>query len=82
MTVVPLGRGRRWGAVVLLRLASAILRGATALYMKRTISSAELRAALSVARTFERAGALIALGRRPRPEFTSTRKAKDHDGIE
>ena len=46
MTVVPLGRGRRWGAVVLLRLASAILRGATALYLKRTISSAELRAAL------------------------------------
>jgi len=42
----------------------------------------ELRAALSVARTFERAGALIALGRRPRPEFTSTRKVKDHDGIE
>ena len=27
-------------------------------------------------------GALIALGRRPRPEFTSTRKVKDHDGIE
>ena len=54
MTVVPLGRGRRWGAVVLLRLASAILRGATALYLKRTISSAELRAAQKELTAIER----------------------------
>ncbi|WP_063695256.1 hypothetical protein [Bradyrhizobium embrapense] len=80
--MTTLGRGRRWGAIVLLRMASAVLRSATALYLKRTISAAGLRAALSVARSFERTGALIALGRRSRPDFTSTEKAKDHDGIE
>lgn len=76
------GRIRRWGAIMLLRMASAILRSATALYLKRTISGAELRAALSVARSFERAGASIVLGRWSRPEFTTTMKAKDDDGIE
>lgn len=80
--MTTLGRGRRWGAIVLLRMASAVLRSATVLYLKRTISAAGLRAALSVARSFERAGALIVLGRRSRPDFNSTQKAKDHDGTE
>ena len=61
-----LGSTRRWGAIALFRLASAIMRGATSLYRRRTISAAELRAALSAARFLERAGALLALGKRHR----------------
>ncbi|KWV56799.1 hypothetical protein AS156_03770 [Bradyrhizobium macuxiense] len=49
MTTAPLGRCRRWGAIVLLRLAGAILRNASALHQRRTIASAELRAALAAA---------------------------------
>jgi len=76
------GRFRRWGAIMLLRVAGAVLRSATELYLKRTISGAELRTALSMARSLERAGASIVLGRRSRPEFTSTMKAKDDDGMD
>ena len=73
------GRGRRWGAIVLFRLASAILRGATALYQRRVISGAELRTALSMARCVERAGARVVLGRMSRPALI---KIKDEDNAD
>lgn len=76
--MTALGRGRRWGAIVLLRLASAILRGATALYQRRVISGAELRTALSMARCVERAGARVVLGRTP-PALI---KIKDEDNAD
>jgi len=75
------GRGRRWGAIVLFRLASAILRGATALYQRRKISGAELRTALSMARCVERAGAMVVLGRPSQPAFIKTRD-KDNGGVD
>ncbi|MCP4615434.1 MAG: hypothetical protein GY844_03250 [Bradyrhizobium sp.] len=65
MTSSPPGVVRRWGAILLLRLTNAILRGATALYLRRVISAASLRAALSAASVLERAGAAVVLGRRP-----------------
>jgi hypothetical protein len=79
VTGARLGPGRRWSAIVLLRLAGAILRGATALYVRRTISAAELRAALSVAKFFERAGALVALGMKSRPKAGITMKDNNND---
>ena len=60
--------GRRWGAILLLRLAGVILRSATAMYQRRIISVAGLRAALAAAGFFERAGALLALGTKSGPE--------------
>ena len=72
------GRGRRWGAIVLFRLASAILRGATALYQRRKISGAELRTALSMARCVERAGARVVLGR-TRPALIKIRNEDNAD---
>jgi hypothetical protein len=80
VTGAALGRGRRWGAILLLRLAGVILRGATALYQRRAISGAELRAVLSAARFFERAGAVVALGTRSKPE--PGRVKKDEDGAD
>ncbi|MCC8962353.1 hypothetical protein H8A95_08460 [Bradyrhizobium sp. Pear76] len=74
--MTALGRGRRWGAIVLFRLASTILRGATALFQRRMISGAELRTALSMARWVERAGARVVLGRASQPAFI---KARDED---
>ncbi|MGY4574365.1 hypothetical protein GPL21_08385 [Bradyrhizobium pachyrhizi] len=74
-------RGRRWSAIVLLRLASAILRGAAALHRKRTISNAGLRTALSIARCVERAGARVVLGRASQPAFINT-KDEDNGGID
>lgn len=71
--MTTLGRGRRWGAIVLFRLASAILRGATALYQRRVISGADLRTALSMARCVERTGARVVLGRPSQPAFIKTR---------
>ena len=44
MNKTALGNGRRWGAIAFLRLASAIMRGATKLYQRRTITAAELHA--------------------------------------
>jgi hypothetical protein len=77
-----LGLGRRWGAIVLFRLAGAMLRNATALYQRRTISSAELRAALAAATLFERAGAAIALGRQSRRDPDRAKKDEDRDEID
>ncbi|WWP80301.1 hypothetical protein V5279_02780 [Bradyrhizobium sp. 26S5] len=71
------GRRRRWGAIVLLRLASAILRGATALYQRRVISDAGMRTALSMARCVERAGARVVLGGTAQPAFGKTRDEDD-----
>jgi hypothetical protein len=79
--VTTLNRSRRWGAIVLLRLASAILRGATALYQRRVISGAELRTALSMARCIERAGAKLVLGSTSQPAFIKT-KDEDNGGID
>ncbi|MBR1204845.1 MULTISPECIES: hypothetical protein [unclassified Bradyrhizobium] len=76
-----LGRGRRWGAIVLFRLASAILRGATALYRRRVISGADLRTALSMARCVERAGARVVLGSTSQPAFIKTRD-EDNGGLD
>src|ERR1700682_3741087 len=55
---------RRWGAIGLFRLASSILRYAMMLHRQRRISRSDLRTALSATRMLERAGALLALGRR------------------
>jgi hypothetical protein len=62
---------RRWGAIGLFRLASSILRYAMMLHRQRRISCSDLRVALSATRMLERAGALLALGRRwrKRQEF-------------
>ncbi|WP_194457129.1 hypothetical protein [Bradyrhizobium sp. CCBAU 53421] len=62
---------------MLFRLASAILRGATALYQRRVISGAGLRTALSMARCVERAGARVVLGRASQPAFITTRDEDD-----
>lgn len=79
--MTALGRGRRWGAIVLFRLAGAILRGATALYQRRVISGADLRTALSMARCVERAGARVVLGRPSQPAFIKTR-GEDNGGLD
>lgn len=76
MNKTALGNSRRWGAIAFFRLASAIMRGAMNLYRRRTISAAQLRAALSAARFLERAGALLALGKRQRPEQQLSEKEK------
>jgi hypothetical protein len=55
---------RRWVAIGLFRLASSILRYAMMLHRQRRISRSDLRTALSATRMLERAGALLALGRR------------------
>jgi len=72
--VTTLGRGQRWGALALFRLASAVLRGATALHQRRMMTGAGLRAALSMARCVQRAGARVVLGRASRPAFIKTRE--------
>jgi len=61
---VVLTQARRWTAVACFRLSSWILRMSMQLYRRRAISAALLRATLSVARSFERAGGVLALGRR------------------
>ena len=55
---------RRWGAIGLFRLANSILRYAMMLHRQRRISRSDLRTVLSATRVLERAGALLALGRR------------------
>ncbi|KJC47786.1 hypothetical protein UP09_09290 [Bradyrhizobium sp. LTSP885] len=75
-------RGRRSGAILLLRLACVILRSATALYQRRIISGTELRAALAAAGFFERAGAAVALGTKSGPEPERAKKDDDGDRIE
>jgi hypothetical protein len=82
MNKTALGNGRRWGAIAFLKLASAIMRGATELYQRRTITAAELHAALSAVRFLERAGALLVLGRRRRPEHQLSGKEKANDRID
>ncbi|WP_143202017.1 hypothetical protein [Bradyrhizobium sp. NAS96.2] len=59
------------------RLASAILRGATALHQRRMISGAGLRTALSTVRCVEGAGARIVLGSKSQPAFIKTREEDD-----
>ncbi|QIG95706.1 hypothetical protein [Bradyrhizobium sp. 6(2017)] len=66
---------------MLLRLASAILRGATALYQRRVISDAGMRTALSMARCVERAGARVVLGRASQQVFIKTRD-EENGGID
>ncbi|WP_316398323.1 hypothetical protein [Bradyrhizobium sp. 33ap4] len=66
---------------MLLRLASAVLRGAAALHRKRTISNAGLRTALSLARCVERAGARVMLGRASQPALINT-KDENSDRID
>ncbi|WP_342725046.1 hypothetical protein AAFG07_39960 [Bradyrhizobium sp. B097] len=79
--MTTLGRGRRWGAIVLFRLASAILRSATALYQRRVISGADLRTALSMAQCVERAGARVVLGSTSQAAFIRTRD-EDNGGLD
>jgi hypothetical protein len=82
MNKTALGNGRRWGAMAFLKLASAIMRGATKLYQRRTITAAELHAALSAVRFLEGAGALLALGRRRGLEQQMSGKDKANDRID
>ena len=82
MNKTALGNGRRWGAIAFLRVASAIMRGAMKLYRRRTISAAELHAALSAARFLERAGALLAMGRQRAPEQQLSGKEEANDRID
>lgn len=82
MNKTALGNGRRWGAIAFLKLASAIMRGATKLYQRRTITAAELQAALSAVRFLERAGARLALGKRRGLERQLSGKEKANDRID
>ncbi|MFB9263240.1 hypothetical protein ACFFWD_08660 [Bradyrhizobium erythrophlei] len=82
MTGSAPGTCRRWGAIVLLRLAGAVLRGATALYLRRAIPTASLRAALSAASWLGRAGAVVVLGTRSRPKSGPAMKEDQDDRIE
>lgn len=79
--MTALSRSRRWGAIMLFKLASAILRGAAALHQRRVISGAGLRTALSMARCVERAGARVVLGRTSQRAFIRTRD-KDNGGVD
>ena len=79
MDKAALGSLRRCGAIVLFRIASAIMRIATKLYRRRTISAAQLRAALTAARLLERAGALLVMGRRRRMDRQLFEKEGDND---
>jgi hypothetical protein len=55
---------RRWGALVLLRLARGILSGATDLFRRGRIARAGLRIALAIARFLQRCAGLLLLGLR------------------
>src|ERR1700736_2829800 len=61
-----IANARRWGAIGVFRLASSILRCAMILHRRRRISRRGLQNILSATRLLERAGALLALGRRRR----------------
>jgi hypothetical protein len=80
--MILLGAGRRWGAVVVLRFASLILRAAMKLYQRRAISLPSLRIALSAIRSLERAGALLALGRRRQPDQSTPNQEEFHDRVD
>ena len=58
------GPGRRVGALIALKLASALLRGGTALYQRGAMSRHLLRAVLSVSQALEHAGVRMAFGRK------------------
>jgi len=77
-----IGHRRRWIALVNLRLASAILRGATALYGRGAIPGRIMRAALSTARFFELAGGWLALGRRPKAGREVTGREKINGDVD
>src|SRR5580704_16913741 len=61
-------KGRRWGALVLFRLSSCLLRCSANLFRRRTISRGELRVVLSIVTFLERSAALLLLGGRRRPD--------------
>lgn len=82
MTRAALVEGRRRGAVALFRLAGAVLRGATALYFRRTISARQMRAALAAVSCLERTGALLALGRLPPSAPRSVEKERTNDCVD
>jgi hypothetical protein len=57
-----LDNARRWGALVLLRLASGVLRRAADLFRRGRIAHAGLRVALAIARFLQRCAGLLLLG--------------------
>jgi hypothetical protein len=82
MSMTILGRGRRAGAIAAFRLASLVLRGGTTLYQRRTISRSALRAMLSASQALERAGVLLAFGRRRASWQLPTSNGDDHDRVD
>lgn len=82
MTMTILGRCRRAGAIAAFRLASLVLRGGTTLYQSRTIPRPVLRAVLSASHALERAGVLLAFGRRRAGRQLPTSKCDNNDRID
>jgi hypothetical protein len=78
VTVMIPGPGRRAGALMALKLASFVLRGGTTLYQHRAISRSVLRVVLSASQALERAGVLLALGRRISNGQPTTRKDENN----
>src|ERR1700724_1577583 len=66
LITASIANARRWGAIGVFRLASSILRCAMILHRQRRISRRGLQNVLSATRLLQRAGALMALGRRRR----------------
>jgi hypothetical protein len=80
--VTILGRGRRAGAIAAFGLASLVLRGGTTLYQRRAISRSVLRAMLSTSQALERAGVLLAFGRRRANRQLPTSNGDNNDRID
>ncbi len=80
--MTSLGPGRRVAALVALKLARLVLRGGTALYRHRAISRSVLRAVLSASQALERAGALLAFGRRRNRWQLSFNKEQENDRLD
>lgn len=78
MTVTALKPGRRVGALVALKLASALLRGGTSLYRRSAIPRPLLRAVLSASQALERAGALMAFGGRNKWQRSLNQKEENY----
>jgi hypothetical protein len=69
MSIIPAAKSvfdsaRRWGALVLFRLASTLLRRATDLFQRGRIARFDLRVALATARLLERCAGVMLLGLR------------------
>jgi hypothetical protein len=75
--VTILGPSRRVGALIALKLASALLRGGTALYQRGAMPRLLLRAVLSVSQALERAGVRVAFGRKSK--WRSSHETKRHE---